>query len=79
MTTAITLFRTDPPRNMCRFYRLDVQRDLFGAWCVMREWGRIGSSGQLRSVPYANEPKARQALDRQRRRKEARGYRGKAA
>jgi predicted DNA-binding WGR domain protein len=74
MTTAITLLRTDPARNMCRFYRLDVQCDLFGAWCVMREWGRIGSSGQLRSVPFANEPEARSALDRQCRRKERRGY-----
>ena len=28
--TAITLHRSDPAKNMRRFYRLDVQRDLFG-------------------------------------------------
>jgi len=76
---AITLFRTDPARNMRRFYRLDVQRDLFGAWCLMREWGRIGRSGQLSSMPYADEPDAHQALDRQCRRKERRGYCRKGA
>ena len=33
-------------------YRLDVQPDLFGEWCFVREWGRIGRPGQMRSVPY---------------------------
>jgi predicted DNA-binding WGR domain protein len=41
--TAIILHRIDPAKNMRRFYRLDVQRDLFGQWCLIREWGRIGS------------------------------------
>ena len=44
--SAITLHRTDAARNMHRYYRLDVQPDLFG------EWGRIGRPGQMRSVPY---------------------------
>jgi predicted DNA-binding WGR domain protein len=68
--TAATLFRTDLARNMRRFYCLDVQRDLFGAWCLMREWGRIGSAGRVCSVPYTTEPEARQALERQCPRKE---------
>ncbi|MBV8577594.1 MAG: WGR domain-containing protein [Acetobacteraceae bacterium] len=71
---AITLVRTDPARNMRRFYCLDVQPDLFGAWCLMREWGRIGRSGQLHSLPCASEAEARAVLERQRRRKERRGY-----
>ena len=74
MTAAITLFRSDPARNMRRFYCLDVQPDLFGAWCLVRAWGRIGRSGQLHSMPCASEAEARAALDRQRRRKERRGY-----
>ena len=45
--TAVTLFRTDPAQNMSRFYHMDVQPDLFGAWCFVREWGRIGRAGQL--------------------------------
>ena len=31
--SAITLHRTDAARNMHRYYRLDVQPDLFGEWC----------------------------------------------
>jgi predicted DNA-binding WGR domain protein len=72
--TAITLTRSDPARNMHRYCRLDVQPDLFGAWCFLREWGRIGQSGQTRSVPYPTPHEAGAALDRQRRRKERRGY-----
>jgi hypothetical protein len=45
---ALTLHRIDPARNMRRFYRLDVQPDLFGLWLLMREWGRIGRPGQTR-------------------------------
>jgi predicted DNA-binding WGR domain protein len=59
--TTITLHRIDATRNMSRFYRLDVQRDLFGAWAVIREWGRIGQPGRMRSDPY---PTAEQAEDR---------------
>ncbi len=43
--TALILHRTDPARNMQRFYLLDVQRDLFGQWCFIREWGRTGQPG----------------------------------
>jgi predicted DNA-binding WGR domain protein len=48
--TALTLRRSDPVRKMHRYYRLDVQLDLFGAWCFIREWGRIGQAGQTRTV-----------------------------
>jgi predicted DNA-binding WGR domain protein len=70
----IILRRVDPAKNMCRFYRLDVQPDLFGAWCLIREWGRIGSAGQVRSIPYDTAAAAHEALARQRRVKERRGY-----
>jgi predicted DNA-binding WGR domain protein len=71
---AIILHRVDPARNMCRFYWLAVQRDLFGQWCLIREWGRIGSAGQVRTVPYATAAQAHEALAAQRRVKERRGY-----
>jgi len=70
----IMLHRTDDARNMRRFYRLDIQPDLFGQWCFIREWGRIGSAGQVRSIPYATVAEAHDALARQRRTKERRGY-----
>jgi predicted DNA-binding WGR domain protein len=72
---AITLTRVDHARRMARFYMLDVQPDLFGQWCFIREWGRIGRSGQQRNVPYPTENEAHAALARQRRVKERRGYR----
>ena len=74
--TAATLYRIDQAKNMYRFYRLDVQPDLFGQWCLMREWGRIGSSGQTRSIPFPSPTEAKAALDKQRRAKERRGYSG---
>jgi len=72
--SSVLLRRVDPTRNMSRYYRLDVQPDLFGSWCCIREWGRIGCGYQMRSVPYPTREDAQMALDHQRRRKERRGY-----
>ena len=49
---AVHLRRIDPARNMSRFYRLDVQPDLFGGVLLMKEWGRIGARGRI--MPVAN-------------------------
>ena len=72
--TATVLYRIDEAKHMRRYYRMDVQPDLFGHWCLMREWGRIGSTGQLRSAPFPTPNAAQAALDKQRRAKERRGY-----
>jgi predicted DNA-binding WGR domain protein len=72
--SAITLHRIDRAKDMNRFYRLDVQQDLFGEWCFIREWGRIGRSGQVRQTPYPTPAEAGAALARQQRVKENRGY-----
>lgn len=71
---AVILYRINHERRMHRYYRMDVQPDLFGAWCLMREWGRIGSTGQTRLIPFPTPQEAHAALDRQRRIKERRGY-----
>lgn len=39
------LTRIEPKANMRRFYRLEVMPDLFGGVVLVRNWGRIGSSG----------------------------------
>jgi predicted DNA-binding WGR domain protein len=72
--SAITLRRIDAGKNMARFYRLDVQPDLFGGWSFIREWGRIGRSGTVRAFPYPTEVEALAAFERQRQVKERRGY-----
>ena len=42
--TAVNLRRVDPAPNMRRFYRLDMQPDLFGGVLLAKEWGRIGTA-----------------------------------
>jgi predicted DNA-binding WGR domain protein len=72
--TAVVLYRVDPSRNMRRFYRLDVHEDLFGVWLLVREWGCIGRSGRTRIASFATIDAAQDAMLRQRRSKERRGY-----
>lgn len=69
------LRREDPSRNMRRFYLMAVQRDLFGGASLIREWGRIGSSGQLRIDHHADEGRAVDALADLVTAKRKRGYR----
>jgi predicted DNA-binding WGR domain protein len=58
--------RIEPEKNMARFYRMDIQPELFGGWCFIREWGRIGWPGQVRQTPYPSPTEAIAALERQR-------------
>jgi len=71
---SVTLYRIDPARNLQRWYHLDIQPDLFGNHCFLREWGRIGHSGQVRMTPYPTEDEARAAFMKQRGAKERKGY-----
>ena len=59
---------------MARFYTLDVQRDLFGAVVLVKEWGRIGARGRMVGELHATEDLAMAALQRQAERKRRRGY-----
>lgn len=72
--TALTLTRENPAQNMARFYRLDVQPDLFGGWALWREWGRIGLAGRVRRDPYPTQADAKEAKRRLAAAKERRGY-----
>jgi predicted DNA-binding WGR domain protein len=68
------LTRTDPHHNMARFYRLDVQPDLFGGWVLWREWGRIGQGGTVRHESFADQQAAEDAQRRMTQAKTRRGY-----
>ncbi|MEJ1343166.1 MAG: WGR domain-containing protein [Candidatus Sedimenticola sp. (ex Thyasira tokunagai)] len=38
-----------------RYYSVRLERDLFGAWVVIRTWGRIGTSmGRIRTDPASS-------------------------
>lgn len=76
---ALELRRVDPSRNMRRFYRLDVQPDLFGGVLLLKQWGRIGARGRIMAERYADEAPALVALQRQAERKQRRGYVQEAA
>lgn len=68
------LQRLDEKRNMARFYTIWLQSDLFGRTSLMCAWGRIGSTGQVRSISF---PERQPALDTGAtimRRKRAKGY-----
>jgi predicted DNA-binding WGR domain protein len=60
--TAVNLRRVDPARNMRRFYRLDMQPDLFGGVLLVKEWGRIGAQGRMVAERYDTEALAADAL-----------------
>lgn len=58
-----------------RFYEMRVARTLFGDWCLMRDWGRIGAAGGQGRVDYTSDaPEAERALQRLMRQKMRRGY-----
>ena len=64
----------DATTSKRRFYALSIQRTLFGEWALVREWGRIGVSGRLRSDLYPSAGPAIDALADLTRRKTRRGY-----
>jgi predicted DNA-binding WGR domain protein len=70
----IELRRIDPAKNMRRFYRLDVQPDLFGGALLVKQWGRVGTCGRLMMESFESEALAIAALRRQTERKRLRGY-----
>lgn len=74
-TGSVHLRRIDPTQNMRRFYTLAIQPTLFGGASVIRNWGRIGASGQSMMETYENSDEADAALGRLERTKRQRGYR----
>jgi predicted DNA-binding WGR domain protein len=55
------LTRIDPPNNLHRFYRMEIAPGLLGGWALVREWGRIGQSGQVLVTWYDTEAAAKGA------------------
>ena len=68
------LRKMEPEANMHRFYRLEIVPGLFGDWGLVRNWGRIGSSGQLRTDWFGTEAEAKDARFELHMQKAKRGY-----
>lgn len=75
----LLLTRTDPARNMARFYVLSVEPALLAGAALLRQWGRIGTRGRTRVELFANEAEAKEALMRLAAAKARRGYRAAAS
>lgn len=69
------LFRIDPTQDMRRFYSVSIQPNLFGGHSLMRNWGRIGTGGQLRIEMHDTKAAAVVERDRVLVSKQRRGYR----
>jgi predicted DNA-binding WGR domain protein len=59
---------------MSRFYRFDVQPDLFGGVLLVKGWGRIGARGRIMAERYDSEDLAATAMQRQAECKRRQGY-----
>ena len=68
------MYRIDGSKNMARFYALVTTPTLFGEVSVLRNWGRIGTGGQLCLMTFATAQEANQELARLHRVKSRRGY-----
>lgn len=68
------LQRIDSAKNMRRYYRMAIQSDLFGNASLVREWGRIGTCGQMLIETHADEGQAVNALMKLARSKKRKGY-----
>ncbi|MBF0623794.1 MAG: WGR domain-containing protein [Magnetococcales bacterium] len=71
----VYLQRLNPGNGLIWFYSIQIQRDLLGRWQVIREWGRAGSPGTLRQVPYDQLGDAVSALGNLRDQLTGKGYR----
>lgn len=73
------LTRTDPVKNLNRFYIVRLAPTLFGEWSLVREYGRIGSPGTVQSRTFEREQDAQRAEQRSIRRRLQHGYSERAA
>jgi len=59
----LVLHRIDPEQGIRRFYSLMIERDLFGTVRLVRNWGRIGTTGQEKAEEFDSEDEAGKALE----------------
>lgn len=68
------LTKLEPKDNLFCFYSMEIVPGLFGNWGLVRNWGRIGSSGQQRTDWFGREDAARDARFDLHMQKAKRGY-----
>ncbi len=68
------LTKIEPQANQYRFYRMEIVRGLFGDWSLVREWGRVGRAGCVRTDWFDSEAAAKDARFDLQMQKAKRGY-----
>jgi predicted DNA-binding WGR domain protein len=66
--------RSDPARNMARYYTMSIEKNLFGDICLLRKWGRIGTKGKMMIHHFRQEGEAVRLFLDLLRQKRKRGY-----
>ena len=74
MPAPLYMTRLDPSRNMARFYALSLEPTLFGEVCLIRNWGRIGKRGQMRTETFDHPEAASAAFEHLQIQKLRKGY-----
>ena len=72
--SALVLRSVDPARKRYREYAVSIQPGLFGDWCLMTHWGRIGATGQQRRYWFETAEEAEAQQRRILQRRERNGY-----
>jgi len=70
----IRLEKHVPIENQHRFYNLGISPDLFGGWLLIREYGRVGSPGQLLTNWFETQDACQTALAKLLLQKQRKGY-----
>ncbi len=66
----------DPKQNRHRFYHITIQPGLFGNFCLIRRWGRVGSEGRRFSRSFETIEDLNKEIQRLLKMRERRGYSG---
>jgi predicted DNA-binding WGR domain protein len=77
-TPIAALTRIRPECNEWRFYHIEIWPDLFGGVLLARNWGRIGTGGQLRLDFHPDYHAALNAFSALVSRRRKRGYQDQA-
>jgi predicted DNA-binding WGR domain protein len=54
----LVLYRREPEQGRARFFSLVIERDMFGAIRLVRNWGLVGSKGQEKVEIFPGETEA---------------------
>ncbi len=68
------LTNIDPNQNRYRFYHITIQPGLFGNFCLIRRWGRVGSEGRRLSQSFETINELNKEIQKLLRIKKRKGY-----